>query len=114
VDTAVVMPAMTPIGAEVRAVMPNADAMTYVAMTDMDAVADVHAATKVDAAATHAGHSHAAAASAAEAAAAEATGIGRVGGADEGRGTERGNGRQSERCIADLAEHVSLLDRLTG
>jgi hypothetical protein len=104
---------MTPIGAEVRAVMPNADAMTDMAMTYMDAVADVHAATKVDAATTHAGHSHAAA-SAAEAAAAEATGIGRVGGADEGRGTERGNGRQSERCIADLAEHVSLLDRLTG
>ena len=71
----------------------------------------LHAATEVDAAAAEAGHSHSAAAAAAEAAAAEATGIGRVGRADEGRGTKRGNGRQSERCISDLAEHVSLLDR---
>jgi hypothetical protein len=102
---------MTPVGAEVRAVMPDADAMTDVAMADMDAAAEVHAATEVDAAAAEAGHSDSAAAAAAEAAATEATGIGRVGRADEGRGTKRGNGRQSERCISDLAEHVSLLDR---
>jgi hypothetical protein len=102
---------MTPVRTDVRAVMPDADAVA-----EMDAAADVHAATEMDAASAHAGHSHAAAAthavhSHAATAAAEAAGIG-LSGRDEGRGAEGGDRCERERCVADLAEHVSLLGSL--